>query len=63
MADRAKRMSRAPKRFVNDFYKTALANVGRVEKRPKIDKNLYKVEILDVNKERKQMKIHFQRGI
>ena len=56
-------MSRAPKRFVNDFYKTALANVGRVEKRPKIDKNLYEVEILDVNKERKQMKIHFQRGI
>ena len=44
--------------FCNDFCETGLANVGRVEKRPKIDKNLYEVEIVDVNKERKQMKIH-----
>ena len=59
MADRPKRMSHAPKRFVDDFYEIGAANVGKVEKRPKKDKNLYEVEIVDVNKERKQIKIHF----
>ena len=66
MADRPKRMSRAPKRFVNDFYKMGLANVGRVGKRRKIDKNLYEVSIVNVNRERKQIKKSlrgFQRGI
>ena len=51
MADRPKRMLRAPKRFVNDFYKMGLANVGRVGKRRKIDKNLYEVSIVNVNRE------------
>lgn len=59
MADRPKRMSHAPKRFVDDFYEIGAANVSKVEKRLKIDKNLHEVEIVDVNKERKQMKIHF----
>ena len=49
-------MLRAPKRFVNDFYKMGLANVGRVGKRRKIDKNLYEVSIVNVNRERKQIK-------
>ena len=52
-------MLRAPKRFVDEFYNSGLANVGRVEKRPKINKNLYEVEIVNVNKERQQMKIQF----
>ena len=59
MADRPKRMSSAPKRVVGDFYEMGPANVGRVGKRPKIDKNLYEVNIVDMNKERKQIKIHF----
>ena len=58
MADRPKRMSRPPKRFVDDFPVIDAANVVNVERRPKVDKNLYEVEIVDVNKERKQMKIH-----
>ena len=53
------RMWSAPKRFVDDFYEIGLAKVGKVEKRPNIDKNLYEAEIVEVNKERKQMKIHF----
>ena len=52
-------MLRAPKRFVNDFYKMGLANVGRVGKRRKIDKNLYEVSIVNVNRERKQIKNPF----
>ena len=59
MADRPKRMSRAPKRFVDDFDEMGPANVGRVGKRRKIDKNLYEVNIVDVNNEWKQIKIHF----
>ena len=42
-------MQRAPKRFVGDFYEIGPANVGKVEKRPKIDRNLYEEEIVDVN--------------
>ena len=52
-------MSRTPKRFVDAFYEIGPANVGRLEKRPKIDKNLYEVHTVDVNKKRKQIKIHF----
>ena len=59
MADRPKRMSSAPKRFVDDFYEMDPANVDRVGKRREIDKNLYEVNIVDVSKERKQIKIHF----
>ena len=59
MADRPKRMSSAPKRFVDDFDEMGPANFGRVGKRQKIDKNLYEVNIVDVNNEWKQIKIHF----
>ena len=51
MADRPKRMSRAPKRFVDDSDEMGPANVGRVGKRRKRDKNLYEVNIVDVNNE------------
>ena len=51
MADRPKRMSSAPKRFVDDFDEMGPANVGRVRKRRKRDKNLYEVNIVDVNNE------------
>ena len=51
MADRPKRISRAPKRFVYYFDEMGPANVGRVRKRRKIDKNLYEVNIKDVNNE------------
>ena len=51
MADRPKRMSSAPKRFVDDFDEMGPANVGRVGKQRKIDKNLYEVNIVDVNNE------------
>ena len=51
MTDRPKRMSSARKRFVDDFDEMGPANVGRVGKRQKIDKNLYEVNIVDVNNE------------
>ena len=52
-------MSRPPKQFLNDLYKIGAVNVTKVAKRTKIDKNLYEVEIVVVNMERKQIKTHF----
>ena len=49
-------MSRRPKQFLDDLYEIGAVNVTKVSKRPKIDKNLYEVEIVVVNKERKQIK-------
>ena len=46
MAERPKRMSRATKRD-----EMGPANVGRVGKRRKRDKNVYEVNIVDVNNE------------
>ena len=59
VADRPKRMSRPPKQFLDDLYEIGAVNVTKVAKRPKIDKNLYEVEIVVVNKERKQIRTHF----
>ena len=59
VADRPKRMSRPPKQFLDDLYDIGAVNVTKVAKRPKIDKNLYEVEIVVVNKERKQIRTHF----
>ena len=58
MADRPKRMSLVPKRFVDDFYEIGPA-VGKVEKRPMVDKSLCEEETVDVNKEQTQKRIHF----
>ena len=52
-------MSRPPKQFLDDLYEIGVVNVTKVAKRPNIDKNLYEVEIVVVNKKRKQIKIHF----
>ena len=43
-------MSRPPKQFLDDLYKIGAVNVTKVAKRPKIDKNLYEVEIVVVTK-------------
>lgn len=52
-------MSRVPRRFEDDFYEVVPSNVSRSAKRRKIDKNLNEINIADVNKERKKIKIHF----
>ena len=52
-------MSRPPKQVLDDLYEIGAVNITKVAKRPKIDKNLYEVEIVVVYKERKQIKIHF----
>ena len=52
-------MSRPPKQFLDDLYEIGVVNVTKVAKRPNIDKNLYEVEIVVMNKKRKQIKIHF----
>ena len=49
-------MSRRPKQLLDDLYEIGAVNVTKVSKRPKIDKNLYEVEIVVVSKERKQIK-------
>ena len=49
-------MSRRPKQLLDDLYEIGAVNVTKVSKRTKIDKNLYEVEIVVVNKERKQIK-------
>ena len=53
-------MSRPPKRFVDDFPVIDAANVVNVERRPKVDKNLYEVEIVDVTKTNKNTLRGFQ---
>ena len=52
VTDRPKRMSRPPKQFLDDLYEIGAVNVTKVAKRPKIEKNLYEVEIVVLKKER-----------
>ena len=44
------------KQCLDDFYEIGAMNVTNVARRPKIEKNLYEVEIVVVNKERRSAK-------
>ena len=44
---------------MDDYAEVGAANVDRVQKKTKTDKNLYEVEVVDVDKERKRLKIYY----
>ena len=56
MAARPKRESRPPKRFIDEVEQPKPC---AVKKKPKKDNNLYDIEVIGVDKEKKCMKIHF----
>jgi hypothetical protein len=56
MADKPKRVSRPPKRFIEEY--TCSNPVVKKEKTEK-DNNLYEVEIKEVDKGKKRLKIYF----
>ena len=55
MGDQPKRMSCLPRRFV----RSAKKKMEKVEQKPKTDRDLYVVEVVEVDTTRKQLKIHF----
>ena len=56
MAARPKRESRPPKRFIDEVEQPKPC---AMKKKPKKDNNLYDIEVIGVDKEKKCMKIHF----
>ena len=57
MAARPKRESRPPKRFIDEVEQPKPCAIKK--KKPKKDNNLYDIEVIGVDKEKKCMKIHF----
>ena len=56
MAARTKIESRPPKRFIDEVEQPKPC---AMKKKPKKDNNLYDIEVIGVDKEKKCMKIHF----
>ena len=56
MAARPKRESRPPKRFIDEVEQPKPC---AIKKKPKKVNNLYDIEVIGVDKEKKCMKIHF----
>ena len=59
MSDRPKRMSCLPRRFVEEFCQLRKKKMEKVERKRKTDRDLYVVEVVEVDTTRKQPKIHF----
>ena len=59
MGDRPKRMSCLPRRFVEEFCQLREKKMEKVERKRKTDRDLYVVEVVEVDTTRKQLKIHF----
>ena len=59
MGDRPKRMSCIPRRFVEEFCQLCEKKMEKVERKRKTDRDLYVVEVVEVDTTRKQLKIHF----
>lgn len=60
MASRTKRTLKQPRRFVEEFVVTNdLRPVDKVNK-PRKDNELYDIEVCEVNRERKMVRIHFK---
>lgn len=57
MADRPRRDSRPPKRLI---YESSVSSSAEVAKKVKKDKNLYEVEVTEVDKERNLVRIHYK---
>ena len=52
-------MSCLPWRFVEDFRQLREKKIEKVERKRKTDRDLYVVEVVEVDTTRKQLKIHF----
>ena len=59
MGDRPKRMSCLPRRFVEEFCQLCEQKMEKVEQKRKTDRDLYVVEVVEVDTTRKQLKIRF----
>ena len=59
MGDRPKQMSCQPRRFVEEFCQPREKKVEKVGQKCKTDRNLYDVEVVEVDTTRKQLKTHF----
>ena len=59
MGDRPKRMSCIPRPFVEEFCQLCEKKMEKVERKRKTDRDLYVVEVVEVDTTRKQLKIHF----
>ena len=51
-------MSCPPRRFVEEFYQLREKKMEKVERKRKTDRDLYDVEVIEVDTTRKQLKIH-----
>ena len=56
MGDRPKRMSCLPRRFVEEFCQLREKKMEKVERKRKTDRDLYVVEVVEVDTTRKQFK-------
>ena len=52
-------MSCSPQRFVEEFCQLREKKMEKVERKRKTDRDLYVVEVVEVDTTRKQLKIHF----
>ena len=52
-------MSCLPRRFVEEFCQLREKKMEKVERKRKTDRDLYFVEVVEVDTTRKQLKIHF----
>ena len=56
---RPKRMSCLPRRFVDEFSQLREQTMEKAERKRKKDRDLYVVEVVEVDTTRKQLKVHF----
>lgn len=59
MAGLRKRVSRPPKRFMNEYDEYSEEKPSKKPRKQKIDKTLYDIEVKEVDKAKKRLKIHF----
>ena len=59
VGDRPRRMSCLPRRFAEEFCQLREKKMEKVERKRKTDRDLYVVEVVEVDTTRKQLKIHF----
>lgn len=60
MASRPRRTTRQPQRYGTGYEATEVVPLSKKPTKPKKDNALYEVEITEVNKEKKMVRIHFK---
>ena len=61
MGNRPKQMSCPPRHFVEEVCELHEKKVEKVERKRKTDRDLYDVEVVEVDTTRKRLNIHFVR--